>query len=259
MRVAFRLGWWGEAFAGSQRQPGLRTIEGELIRASLATGLFEDPRRAGFGLAGRTDRGVHARAQVGALTTDRPERVVDLLNRALPPDIWLTGTAEAPDDWRPRHSVASRTYRYFFSDPTLDGEAMTRAAARFVGEHDVSRFCRAGGNSPVRRILASRMLPGSVYEVTGWSFLWHQVRGMASALEAVGRGELDPDGIDALLSGACLRTMPPAPADRLVLWEVTIPFTFAPVKPPERSDAFLLEAARAARARAAIADLLRPT
>lgn len=260
MRVAFRLGWWGAEFAGSQRQPGLRTVEGELLRACAATGILADPTGGGLALSGRTDRGVHARAQVGALTTGRPERVGGVLNRALPPDIWITGTAEAPEGWHPRHRVASRTYRYFWSDPDLDAGAMDRAAALLVGEHDVSRFCRAGSNSPVRRILASRVVPGAngpVYEVTAWSFLWHQVRCMASALEAVGRGELGEDGIRDLLSGASRRNPPPAPAERLVLWEVATSFAFADVDPGARSAAFLLGTAREHRVAAGIADLLR--
>jgi tRNA pseudouridine38-40 synthase len=258
MRVAFRIGWWGAGFAGSQRQPGLRTVEGELIRACVRTQLFEDPRSAGFALSGRTDRGVHARAQVGALTTGRPERL-GVLNRALPPDLWLTGTAAPPDDWHPRHGVASRTYRYFYADPALDLDAMARAAARFVGEHDVSRLCRAGSTNPVRRILASRVFPGetgAVYEVTAWSFLWHQVRCMAAAIESVGRGELGEGGIDDLLSGACRRNPPPAPADRLVLWEVGTPFPFTPVQVEGRREEFLRATARSHRTRAGIADLL---
>ena len=260
MRVAFRLGWWGADFVGSQRQTGERTVEGELIRACRWTKLFEDPDRAGFWLSGRTDRGVHARAQVGALTTDHPERVGVVLNRALPPDVWLTGTAPAPDDWHPRFDVATRTYRYFFADPDLDASAMELAAARFVGKHDVSRLCRAGSRNPVRRIAVSRILPGpagAVYEVTARSFLWHQVRCMAAVLDAVGRGEIGEEAVDDLLSGACRRNPPPAPADRLVLWDVETPFAFTPVSPGDEHGEFLSATAQSHRARAGIADLLR--
>lgn len=259
MRVAVRLGWWGAGFAGSQRQPGLRTVEGALIAALVETGVIADPRQAGFALSGRTDAGVHARAQVGALSTERPERLAGIVNRALPPDLWLSGTAPAPDGWHPRHGVASRTYRYFFADPDLDVEAMDRAAARVVGEYDVSRFCRAGQNDPIRRVLASRVFlgeAGPVYEVTGWSFLWRQVRGMATALERAGHGELDAEGVDSLLAGTCKRPVPPAPADRLVLWEVAAPFPFAPVEPAPRSRAFLRATGQGLRTRAGIADLL---
>lgn len=261
MRVAFRLGWWGADFVGSQRQTGERTVEGELIRACRWTKLFEDPVRAGFWLSGRTDRGVHARAQVGALTTDHPERVGAVLNRALPSDVWLTGTAPAPDDWHPRFDVAARTYRYYFGDPSLDAAAMERAAARFVGKHDVSRLCRAGSRYPVRRIAVSRILAGPtgpVYEVTARSFLWHQVRCMAAVLDAIGRGEAGEEAVGALLSGACRRNPPPAPADRLVLWDVETPFAFTPVAlDPERAGVFLSATAQSHRARAGIADLLR--
>jgi tRNA pseudouridine38-40 synthase len=259
MRIAFRLGWWGAGFAGSQRQSGERTVEGELIRACIRTKIFADPYTAGFWLSGRTDRGVHARAQVGALTTDHPERVGPVLNRALEDDVWITGTAPVHDDWHPRYDVSGRTYRYFFADPSLDRDAMDRAAARFVGEHDVSRFCRAGSRNPVRRIAASRVFAGgtgAVFEVTARSFLWHQVRCMAAALETVGRGELDEGGIDALLSGECRRNPPAAPADRLVLWAVGTPFSFTPVSPNEEHGAFLRATADSHRTRAAIADLL---
>ncbi len=261
MRIAFRLGWWGAEFAGSQRQSGARTVEGELIRACIRTKVFEQPVPAGFWLSGRTDRGVHARAQVGALTTDHPERVGTVLNRALPSDVWLTGTAVVSDDWHPRYDVSFRTYRYFFTDPLFETEAMERAASRFVGKHDVSRLSRAGARNPIRRIAVSRILPGTagpVYEVTARSFLWHQVRCMAATLEAVGRGELDERGIDALLSGACRRNPPAAPADRLVLWEVGTSFPFTPVPlDAERAGEFLSATAQSHRARAGIADLLR--
>lgn len=260
MRLAIRLGWWGAGFAGSQRQPGARTVEGELLRACLQARLFDDPGRAGFSLSGRTDRGVHARAQVGAFTTDHPERVGPVLNRALPADLWLTGVAPVADTWHPRYDVRSRTYRYFFSDPGLDREAMDRAAARFVGEHDFSRLCRASGRHPVRRVVVSRVLAGDggpVFECTAWSYLWHQVRCMAWVLEAIGRHEEEEETVDRLLSGECRRNPPAAPAAGLVLWEVETGFPFTPVGRGERHDRFLSGTADAHRVQAGLAERLR--
>ncbi len=259
MRVAFRLGWWGAGFAGSQRQPGFCTVEGEFVRACLQTKIFADPLRAGFSLSGRTDRGVHARAQVGALTTGHPERVGAILNRALPPDIWITGVAPVHELWHPRHDVRRRTYRYFFADPALDREAMDRAAARFVGEHDFSRLCRARSKNPIRRVFSSQVLAGDrgiFFEITAWSYLWHQVRCMASALEAIGRHEADEEMIDELLSGACRRNPPAAPAAGLVLWEVETGFPFTPVEKGERHDGFLAGMALAHRIQVGLAEHL---
>ncbi len=261
MRIAFRLGWWGAGFAGSQRQPGVRTVEGELLRACLHARLFDDPVRAGFALSGRTDRGVHARAQVGALTTDHPDRVGPVLDRALPPDIWLTGVAPVEDNWHPRYDVRSRTYRYFFADPDLDRAAMDRAAGRFVGEHDFSRLCRAGSKNPVRRVIASHVMAGDggpVFECTAWSYLWHQVRCMAWVLEAIGRHEEGEETVEALLRGESRRNPPAAPSAGLVLWEVETGFAFTPVSRGERHDRFLSGTADAHRVQAELACWLRP-
>jgi len=260
MRVAFRLGWWGAGFAGSQRQPGFCTVEGEFIRACQQTKVFADPIRAGFSLSGRTDRGVHARAQVGALTTDHPERVGAILNRALPPEIWLTGVAPVHELWHPRHDVRRRTYRYFFADPSLDRSAMGRAAAQFVGEHDFARLCRARSKYPVRRVFSSRVFDGDqgpVFEITAWSYLWHQVRCMAAVLEAIGRHEEDEGTVERLLSGACRRNPPAAPAAGLVLWEIETGFPFTPVEKGERHDDFLAETALAHRVQVGLAERLR--
>ncbi|KAF5048162.1 tRNA pseudouridine synthase A [anaerobic digester metagenome] len=260
MRVAFQLGWWGAGFAGSQRQPGFYTVEGEFIRACQQTKIFTDPQRAGFLLSGRTDRGVHARAQVGALTTDHPERVGAILNRALPPEIWLTGVAPVHDLWHPRHDVRRRTYRYFFADPSLDRAVMDRAAARLVGDHDFSRLCRARSKNPVRRVFSSQVFDGdegAVFEITAWSYLWHQVRCMAAVLEAIGRHEEGEDLVDDLLSGTCRRNPPAAPAAGLVLWEVETGFAFTPVSKGERHDLFLSRAANAHRVQAELAARLQ--
>ena len=69
MRVAVRFGYLGDHFAGSQLQPAGRTVEGEFIDACVRLGLFSDRRDARVAFAGRTDRGVHARGQVAALST----------------------------------------------------------------------------------------------------------------------------------------------------------------------------------------------
>ncbi len=55
----------GSAFSGWARQPGLRTVQGEL-EAALATVLREP---IGLTVAGRTDAGVHALGQVASFAT----------------------------------------------------------------------------------------------------------------------------------------------------------------------------------------------
>ena len=93
MRLAFRVAYFGTDFYGSQVQPGLRTVEGDMAQACIRLGLFDDWRDAKLAFSGRTDRGVHARGQVCAFTTTQPDRAVAKLNAVLPNDCWCRGWA----------------------------------------------------------------------------------------------------------------------------------------------------------------------
>ena len=95
MRLAFRVSYIGTDFAGSQQQPGERTVCGEIINAIRGLNLISDAADdacARFQFSGRTDRGVSARHQIAAFDTEFPERAIskpprhahgDLTNLAL--------------------------------------------------------------------------------------------------------------------------------------------------------------------------------
>ena len=242
MRLAFRLSYLGDRFFGSQLQPDKRTVEGEVIEACRRLELFTDWREARFALAGRTDRGVHARGQVCAFDTPAPDRAREVLNLQLPRDLWCTGIAAVPHDFHPRHDARSRTYRYLFPDPDLDIAAMDRASASFVGRFDFSRFGRVEGKNPERVVLGASVYRDAgfvVFEVTAWSFLWQMVRSMAGVLEAVGQGEAGEERIRQLLAEPSGPRMPPAPAEGLILWEVECGITFQEIPVDHRSVDYL--------------------
>lgn len=239
VRIALRISYLGQRFSGSQQQPDLRTVEGVLIDACIRLGLFEDFRSAGFVSAGRTDAGVSARGQVVAFTTPYPERIVSSLNRMLPYDCQATGWAEVPNDFNPRYSAASRRYRYLFAEEGLDLHLMEEAASCFVGLHDFRRIARVeAGRDPIRRVLSARIFTEDdliVFEVTGESFLWNMVRGMATLLLAAGAGVIPPDRISTLLTEEGDR-IPAAPPDPLILWDVDCGLTFNPLTRSEKAD-----------------------
>jgi tRNA pseudouridine38-40 synthase len=246
MRLAFRVAYLGDGFFGSQIQADRRTVEGEMIAAAGRLALFGDWREARFTFAGRTDRGVHARAQVAAFDTPDPGRARSALNLQLPRDCWCTGVAEVPESFHPRYDAWSRTYRYFFPRIRLDCDAMARAARLFPGVHDFSRFARIEGKDPLRKILSARVFDdGSAdggftcFEVTAESFLWQMVRSMAGALLSVGTGGLDEEGVRDLLDNPSGERHPPAPSSGLVLWEVDCGISFEPLPRSPRSSAFL--------------------
>ena len=86
MRLKLTLAYDGAGFRGWAAQPGLRTVEAAL-REGLDT-IF--PSWSELAIAGRTDTGVHAYANVASIDADggpQVDRVAEALNTALPADV----------------------------------------------------------------------------------------------------------------------------------------------------------------------------
>jgi tRNA pseudouridine38-40 synthase len=242
VRLAFRVAYLGTRFFGSQMQADNRTVEGEFVATCQRLSLFTDWRKAGFSFAGRTDRGVHARGQVAAFSTEAPDRAVQTINTQLPPDCWCTGYTRVADSFHPRYDAQRRTYRYYFPEIPPDVPAMQEAAARYVGNHNFTNFARVGDKNPFRRVHAARVDTADgflFFEVTADSFLWHQVRCMAAALLLVGTGEAGGDSITRWLEGPAERPIQPAPAEGLILWDADCGLTWTPLPERERSALFM--------------------
>jgi tRNA pseudouridine38-40 synthase len=261
VRLACRLSYLGTRFYGSQQQESNRTIEGECIAACRRLDLFSDWRAAGFCSAGRTDRGVHACGQVVAFSTRFPDRARQALNNQLPPDIWCTATVEVPDTFHPRYDARSRTYRYYFSERIFDLPVMEKAARVFIGEHNFSNLARVGPKNPWRKILNIQIGNEGHFvflEVTAESFLWHQVRCMATAVYSVGIGDLDAEGILLLLNETASRPIEPAPAEGLVLWDTDCGIIWEPVEKSDRSGTYCSDLRRHHALMEQVCRVLRP-
>ncbi|ABD42102.1 tRNA pseudouridine synthase A [Methanospirillum hungatei JF-1] len=224
VRLAFRIGYIGTSFFGSQYQPDQRTVEGEIEAACLRAGIITSRQVSRLALSGRTDRGVHAKCQILALSTHNPDLAVRALNGQLPPDIWVSAWAYAPESFYPRYDVIIRTYRYYFSRPPSDINAMRDAAGLFLGTHDFRCFARIEpGKSPVKTIDRIEVISdenGCRLEVTAQSFLWHMVRCMAGSLYQVSEGEMAIRDLTQYLKGECKNKVKPAPPEGLILWDV---------------------------------------
>ena len=237
VRLAFRVAYFGGHFMGSQLQPGLRTVEGELIAACTGLGLFSDWREANFATSGRTDRGVHAIGQAMAFTTAHPGRAIETMNIRLPPDLWCVGYSPVSPGFHPRYDARWRTYRYYFREEGLDLVPMKAGAALFEGVHDFSGFAKASLKNPVRSVLSASVgrEGGIVYfEVTAQSFLWHMVRCMAKALEEAGTGGCEVEDIEQRLGGAYEKGLQPAPPEGLVLWDIGYDIEWRPMTEGDR-------------------------
>jgi tRNA pseudouridine38-40 synthase len=262
MRLAFRVSYHGSRFFGSQMQAAYRTVEGDFVAACQRLDLFSDWRDAGFLFAGRTDRGVHACGQVVAFTTEFPDRAVRTLNLQLPPDCWCTGYAAMPPGFHPRYDAKSRTYRYYFSSPPGDIVSMSQAARYFIGRHNFTNFARVRNKNPWRNIIGisiGQQGDFTYLEVTAESFLWHQVRCMATVLRLAGEGELDDTVIISLLEGEAKRAFQPAPAEGLILWETNCETEWIPMPTAERSATHMEHVGRHHALMANMCQILRST
>jgi tRNA pseudouridine38-40 synthase len=148
------IAYHGGRFAGWADQPGQRTVQGEL-EAALAR-IVGEP--AALTVAGRTDAGVHASAQVASFrhAGELPDRLAERLNALLPRDVAVLAAEPAPDGFDARRSARSRAYRYrvlasSIRDPFEEGRALwwrypldrallDECAEAVVGRHDFTAF-----------------------------------------------------------------------------------------------------------------------
>ncbi|ASJ12133.1 tRNA pseudouridine(38-40) synthase TruA [Thermococcus thioreducens] len=225
MRMALRIAYDGTAFYGFQRQPDVRTVEGELLRVLEKLRIIEDAWGSDFKGASRTDRGVSAFFNVVAFDIDsRPDLVRgEVLNHHLK-DAWVLGVAEVPEDFHPRFWAKSKTYRYYLVDEGFDENPMKECASIFVGRHDFSAFSKLEpGKDPVREITRIEITerPGYyVIEIEGKSFLWEMARRIVNAIRFCGLGLMEPEDVERMLAGDYRKKVPPAAPEGLILWHI---------------------------------------
>lgn len=246
-RIKLTLAYDGGAYFGWQAQPTLPTIQAELERVFAEI----EKRPVHVAGSGRTDAGVHALAQVAAVSIENPIPVANLrkaLNRLLPRDIRVLAVEEAPELFHPRFDAVSKTYEYriwrgeicspfergyvHHHPYPMSDDRFIEAAPLFEGEHDFSAFAAsddrdAEGKSKVRTIFSSAAVREGdrlIYRVTGSGFLKHQVRNIVGTLIEAGKGNATEDHIRWLLSApAGVKANPTAPARGLFLVEVKYP------------------------------------
>ncbi|HZT31807.1 MAG TPA: tRNA pseudouridine(38-40) synthase TruA [Bryobacteraceae bacterium] len=245
-RIRIRIAYDGTDFHGWQVQPGLATVQG-VLEAILGEMEGRPVQVAG---SGRTDAGVHALAQVAAFTLENPIPLPNLqkaVNRLLPPAVRVLSAQEVPMDFHPRYHALAKTYeyrifrggvcppmewRYLHHYPyPLDEGRMRALAPLLEGEHDFTAFAAADdrdaeGHSKVRTIFSSRLETEGermYYRVRGSGFLKHMVRNIAGTLIEAGKGNLDADGLRALLAPGAAKAGPTAPAKGLFLVAVEYP------------------------------------
>ena len=213
MRIAAILEYDGSNFSGWQRQEQARSIQAAVEQAlsQVADEAIQ------VTVAGRTDAGVHALAQVIHFDTSAERSEYSWVrgaNSNLPPDVALSWAAPVDDGFHARYSATGRHYHYIILNrpirPTflaqrvtheyrpLDVQRMQQAARHLIGEHDFTSFraaeCQA--KNPVRELRALEVTRhGELVHIRAYAnaFLQHMVRNLAGVLMTIGAGEREPD------------------------------------------------------------------
>lgn len=246
-RYAIEIAYDGTAFRGWQSQPGGGGIQDAAERALAALG--ECARVNG---AGRTDAGVHARAQVAHFELARlwePQRLTLALNSQLPSTVSVMRSAVVDDAFHARRSAQSREYRYFiWNAPTCyphlrpyvlwlpgqhyDWRPVRRAARLFVGTHDFRAFCRREDcpENTIRTVYrASLKQTGNllVFSVRANAYLTNMIRIMIGNLTSIAAGRADETWLASLLEGRADRraSAQTASPSGLFFWRVRYPET----------------------------------
>jgi tRNA pseudouridine38-40 synthase len=214
VRLKLTVEYDGTPFHGWAAQPGVPTVEAAL-RAALAQTFASVDRLA---VAGRTDTGVHALANVVSVDVEggpRLERVAAALNPRLPDEVSVVTAEPAPNDFHARFSARARSYRYriytrrqpspfeakrswWFPRPIDEGRLHEHAAA-LHGEHDFRAFTPAETQHQVfvRVVESARWIRRDDhldFEITADSFLRHMVRTLVGTM-------LDGLDVASLLDG----------------------------------------------------------
>ncbi|HPY74396.1 MAG: tRNA pseudouridine(38-40) synthase TruA [Planctomycetes bacterium] len=228
----------GTKYHGWQIQKNKSTVQGT-IRDALINLTGETLILYG---AGRTDSGVHAKAQVAHFHTymDIPDYAfAKALNTKLPSDIVILESKTMPDEFHAQFDATKKTYSYrilnrpfppaidrnycFWVWHPLDLDKMRQASQYLVGEKDFFSFASAHSDrkSTIRCLNFIDISKNNCYitiQMEADGFLYHMVRNIVGTLIAVGTGKILPEYVAEILSAKNRRLAgPTVPARGLYL------------------------------------------
>ncbi len=238
-RLVLCFGYLGDKFHGSQLQPDVRTVQGELEKALKKLEWLNPDTH--IWISSRTDAGVHVRMNLGSF--DMPasrwssigeNNLLRALNDRLPDDVFVWGAYAVSDDVIVR---LARRRVYLYRLQALSGwpldvspEQVSRWCRVFEGGHDFTNFCRVEEDRTTVRTIHSCTpwvdFSGRVvgFRIEAESFLWNQVRRIAAALHGLATGRIELSAvIRALHRPNESIDFGRSPSDWLILWTINHP------------------------------------
>jgi len=237
VKLAFRIGYLGSGFHGSQIQPDVKTVQGELIRVFQSHKWIDNnSTEHNLVLSSRTDAGVNVRVNGGVVTIEKSlweslgaKKMIRAIDDRLCEGISFLDVMQVAEDWNPR-IAQYRVYRYriegieFWKYP---GQVFSEYCNLFTGTYDASNFARLEeGKEPKRTILSCTpwIVDNRVvgFEIVGLAFLWNQVRRTANAIFKMSIGDLTIEQVkQAIEKPEIAVDFGVAPPEWLILWGVS--------------------------------------
>lgn len=244
MRYFITFSYDGSRYNGYQKQPRLKTIQGELEKVLKQ---INGGKSVSVSASGRTDAKVHALNQRAHFDMDvniTCEKLKQGLNSLLPDDIYVKEVNEVSDEFHSRFNVKAKEYVYKINmgqynpiekdyvyqyNKRLDVPEMERALKYLEGTHDFRSFTKIDEEKDdyTRTIVQAVLIRDmrNINKITisllGTGFMRYMVRNIVGTIIEIGEGKYRSEDIIKILeakdrksAGAC------APACGLYLKDV---------------------------------------
>ncbi len=236
MRYFITFSYDGTMYKGLQKQPGEKTIQGELENVLTK---INGNKEVVLSATGRTDAGVHALNQKAHFDLEKEyelSKLRDSINKMLPGDIYVKNVERVNDNFHARFDAKAKEYIYKINmgeynpleknyvyqyNKRLDVSEMERALKYLEGEHNFKSFTKSTDEIQdyTRTIIQATLIRDVknvneiVISLMGDGFLRYMVRNIVGLLIEIGEGKRKSEEIYSILEAedreAAGKTAPP--------------------------------------------------
>lgn len=210
--VYLKVAYNGRGFHGSQSQPNVRTVEGDIVQALNDEGI----KAINYGFLSRTDRGVSALSNLLRLEVEEDLNMKRLTHSLK--DIWIYAKTS-----KYLKFPLTKTYRYYLFDNGYNQDLISKGLSLFEGTHDFFSFSKYSGiDGTTRTIETSYRKVGPIYilEFKGTGFLWQMIRRIVGSVVDYTKGDLSENEILSALNGETILHATPSSPDYLLLYDI---------------------------------------